>query len=78
MELDRTATKYQLLFKAHPEPTWAFDLETLRFLEVNDAAVRRYGYSRDAYLAMTVKELRPPGEVPAVLETVPTAGDLWK
>jgi PAS domain S-box-containing protein len=69
-ELERTATKYQALFKAQPEPAWVFDLGTLRFVEVNDAAVRRYGYSHDDFLAMTIKDLNAPDEgpeLPAIL-----------
>lgn len=58
-ELDTTATKYQLLFKAHPEPMWVFDIQALRFLEVNDAAIRHYGYSREEFLAMSIDQLRP-------------------
>jgi len=64
-ELEATSTKYQLLFEAHPEPMWVFDLETRRFLEVNDAAIQSYGYSRDEFLAMTINDLDPPVEVPA-------------
>ena len=78
LELDRTATKYQLLFKAHPEPMWGFDLETLRFLEVNDAAVRQYGYSHDEFLAMTVQDILPPEEVPVFLETLRTPDEPWR
>jgi PAS domain S-box-containing protein len=78
LELDRTATKYQLLFKSHPEPMWVFDIETLRFLEVNEAAIRRYGYSREEFLAMSVKDIRPPQEVPAFLESLRTGKDLWQ
>ena len=63
-ELERTATKYQLLFKAQPEAAWVFDLGTLRFVEVNDAAVRRYGYSHDDFLSMTIKDLNAPNEGP--------------
>lgn len=51
--------RYQLLFERHPQPMWVFDEATLRFLAVNDAAVRHYGYSRDEFLRMTVVELRP-------------------
>ena len=58
-ELDTIATKYELLFKAHPEPMWVFDLKTRRFLEVNDAAVRHYGYSRAEFLATGIDQLRP-------------------
>ncbi|HEV2036585.1 MAG TPA: response regulator [Candidatus Dormibacteraeota bacterium] len=64
-ELDRTAAKYQLLFMAQPEATWVFDLGTLRFMEVNDAAIRRYGYSRDDFLAMTIKDINAPQEGPS-------------
>jgi two-component system, cell cycle sensor histidine kinase and response regulator CckA len=60
-----------LLFAAHPQPMWVYDLETLAFLEVNDAAVECYGYSRDAFLgAMRVTDLRPPDDVERVLDDV--------
>lgn len=45
-----------------------FDLETLAFLMVNDAAVQKYGYSRDEFLHMTIAEIRPPEEIPRLLE----------
>ena len=71
-ELDRTATKYQLLFRSQPEAAWVFDLGTLRFVEVNDAAVRRYGYSHDEFLAMTIRDINAPEEglaSPAILHS---------
>lgn len=46
-----------LLFQANPEPMWVLDVETLAFLDVNDAAVRRYGYSRKELLAMNIMDL---------------------
>ncbi len=73
-ELNRTATEYKLLFKAHPEPTWVFDLETLRFLEVNDAAVRRYGYSREEFLAMRITDLHAPEDVPVLQQVLASSG----
>jgi PAS domain S-box-containing protein len=78
LELDNTASKYEVLFNGHPEPMWAFDLETLRFLAVNDAAIKRYGYTRDEFLAMTVNDIRPAEEIPRFLETIRTVGDLWQ
>jgi len=54
------------LFENNPHPTWVFDRETLRFLAVNAAAVGKYGYSRDEFLAMTVKDIRSPEDVPAL------------
>ena len=47
---------------------WVFDHETLAFLEVNDAAVEHYGYSREEFLAMTLTDIRPPEDVPAMIE----------
>jgi PAS domain S-box-containing protein len=64
-ELERTATKYQALFRAQPQAAWIFDLGTLRFVEVNDAAVRRYGYSHEDFLAMTIKDINVPLDGPA-------------
>jgi PAS domain S-box-containing protein len=63
-ELDRTATAYQALFRAQPEAAWVFDLGTLRFIEVNEAAIQRYGYSREEFLAMTIKEINAPEDEP--------------
>jgi diguanylate cyclase (GGDEF)-like protein/PAS domain S-box-containing protein len=51
------------LFSENPQPMWVFDQRTLRYLEVNDAAVEQYGYSRDEFLAMSVTDIRPPAEV---------------
>jgi two-component system, cell cycle sensor histidine kinase and response regulator CckA len=52
------------LFDANPQPMWIFDVETLEFLAVNDAAVRHYGYSRDEFLEMTIMDVRPAEEPP--------------
>ena len=57
------------LFFHHPTPTWLFDPSTQAALEVNDAVVRHYGYSRDECLGMTLEELRAPqgeGAAPVV------------
>ncbi|HXR05349.1 MAG TPA: PAS domain S-box protein, partial [Verrucomicrobiae bacterium] len=52
--------QYRLLFQGNPNPMWVFDLETRAFLEVNEAATRHYGYSREEFLAMTTADIRPP------------------
>ena len=62
-----TELSYQRLFAGHPQPMWVYDGATLRFLEVNDAAIAHYGYSRDEFLAMTIKDIRPPEDIPALL-----------
>jgi PAS domain S-box-containing protein len=68
--LQESEDRHRKLFDNNPHPTWVFDRETLRFLAVNDAAVRKYGYSSDEFLRMTIKDIRLPEDVPAILETV--------
>jgi len=48
-----------LLFERNPNPLWFYDVDTLRFLGVNDAAVEKYGFSRDEFLSMTLEDIRP-------------------
>ena len=72
--LQESEERHRKLFDNIPHPTWVFDRETLRFVAVNAAAVRKYGYSRDEFLAMTIKEIRPPEDVPALLEAVRSLG----
>ena len=62
-EADR---RYRLLFDANPQPMWVFDVKTLEFLGVNDAAIRRYGYSREEFLAMTIMDLHPSDDAPGL------------
>src|ERR1043165_4870296 len=70
-EMIRESEKhYRILFERNPQPMWVFDEETLRFMAVNEAAVEHYGYSREEFLAMTIKDIRPPEDVPALLEDV--------
>jgi PAS domain S-box-containing protein len=57
----------RLLFHAHPHPMWIFDVESLGFLDVNEAAVRHYGYSREEFLAMTVIDVTPDDDEDAEL-----------
>jgi PAS domain S-box-containing protein len=63
---------YRLLFEGHPQPMWLYDVKTLSFLKVNDAAIERYGYSREEFLAMTITDIRPPQDVPKFLELMAT------
>ena len=64
------AERYRLLFDNNPVPMWAYDTATLRYLAVNDAAIRTYGYSREEFLAMTICDVRPPDDAAAVAERV--------
>jgi hypothetical protein len=76
-ELERSDARYHDLFSATPLPMWVFDRETLRFLEVNDAAVARYGWSREEFVQMTLRDIRPRedvGELEASVGETPQEG----
>lgn len=60
------AERYGMLFESNPQPMWVFDVDTLAFLEVNEAATRHYGYSRDEFLAMTIMDILPPEDAPGL------------
>ncbi len=66
--LRASEARYRLLFESNPHPMWVYDRQTLRFLAVNETAVRHYRYSREEFLSMTIKDLRPPEDLPAVKE----------
>jgi two-component system sensor histidine kinase UhpB len=60
--IDPQAGRYRMLFESSPLPMWVLDDETLRFVAVNDAALRLYGYSREEFLGMSPADLRRPDE----------------
>ena len=66
--LRKNEEMFRLLFSYNPLPTWVIDKETRRFLEVNDAAVRQYGYSLNEFKSMSVLDLRPEEERARYLE----------
>ncbi|WP_240695469.1 PAS domain S-box protein [Thermus tengchongensis] len=60
--------RFRLLFQAHPLTMWVYDRETYRFLEVNQAAMEQYGYTREEFLSMTLLEICPERERLRLLE----------
>lgn len=66
--LPTSENQYRGLFESNPQPTWVYDTETLRFLAVNDAALRRYGYSRAEFLSMRTPDIQPPEDVAPPIE----------
>ena len=68
--LQQSEERHRKLFDHNPHPTWVYDQETLRFLAVNRAAIEKYGYSSEEFLAMTIMDIRPPEEVPALLKDI--------
>jgi PAS domain S-box-containing protein len=60
--------KFRLFFQDNPQPMWVFDRGSLELLEVNQAAIGLYGYTRDELLAMRITDLLPAEDVAAVVE----------
>jgi PAS domain S-box-containing protein len=69
-ELRSNEEVYRTMFSNNPQPMWIYDLETLGFLEVNEAAIDEYGYSKEEFLSMTLKDIRPPEDISALLKDV--------
>ena len=74
IEIERSEERYRMLFEASPMPMWVYDADTLAFLRVNDAAIRKYGYSRAEFLKMRITDIRPPEDIPAMLQDVKARG----
>ncbi len=68
--LRESEARYRLLFEANPHPMWVYEIESLRFLAVNAAAIAHYGYTREEFLNMAIKDIRPPEDVSALLANV--------
>jgi PAS domain S-box-containing protein len=65
-DIERSEEKYRKIFNISPLPKWVYDAETLRILEVNEAAVRHYGYTKAEFLSMTIMDIRPPEDKDAL------------
>lgn len=59
--------KYRLIFSSSPQPMWIFDRKTLGIVDVNEAALRHYGYAREEFLKLNIIDLRPQEEVPNLM-----------
>jgi PAS domain S-box-containing protein len=68
--LRQSEEQYRYLFENNPHPMWAYDLKTMKFLAVNDAAVDKYGYSRDEFMDMTIADIRPPQDLDRLLKDI--------
>lgn len=70
IQLAKSEKKYRTLFYKSPLPIWLYDFESLRFIDVNEAAVSHYGYTRDEFLSMTIKDIRPKEDIAVLLEDI--------
>jgi PAS domain S-box-containing protein len=69
-KLIQSEVKYRTIFLKSPLPKWIYDIETLRFLDVNEAAILQYGYSGEEFLKMTIKDIRPREDVNDLLDDI--------
>jgi PAS domain S-box-containing protein len=73
-EARESARRAQLVFEAHPQPMWVFDVDTLAFLAVNEAAIHHYGWSREEFLGMTIMDLLAPEDPETTASTSDRTG----
>ncbi|MET0263324.1 MAG: PAS domain-containing protein [Rariglobus sp.] len=69
--LQASEDQQHILFDSNPLPVWIYDCETLRFLAVNQSAFRIYGYTREEFLGMTIRDIRPPSDIPKLEAQLP-------
>ncbi len=84
MALHQSEQHYRALFENNPQAMWVFDPVSLRFLAVNEAALVQYGYTREEFLALTAKDIRPAEDIPAFINEVARVrehmerGGIWR
>jgi PAS domain S-box-containing protein len=69
-ELESLKNTFSELFQLNPLPMWVYDLQSLMFLDVNEAAVEQYGYTKGEFLEMSIQEIRPKAEAEQFLDTL--------
>jgi len=66
-KLVKSEEKYRTIFLKNPLPNWIYDCETLEFLDVNEAAIKHYGYSEKEFLSLSIKDIRPQEELGSLM-----------
>lgn len=69
-DLINSEEKYRLLFYSSPLPNWIYDTETLKIVDVNDTALSHYGYSKEEFLSMNLKDLRTEDDFSKLQESI--------
>lgn len=70
--LEESEKRYRMLFEKNPEPMLIVSKD-FRFLEVNDAALKHYGYSRKEFLSLTIADIKPQEDIESMYESVSRA-----
>lgn len=71
-KLRESEERYRVLFERNPLPMFVYDEQTYQFVAVNEVAINHYGYTKDEFLKMTIKDIRPEGDVSALLNILTT------
>jgi two-component system, cell cycle sensor histidine kinase and response regulator CckA len=66
--IQASENQYRLLFDSNPTPIFTYDDATLAFVSVNEAAVRHYGYAKEEFLKLTLRDLALPEDLPVFLD----------
>jgi len=74
-ELKVSEEKYRHLFQNNPQPMWIYKVKTLEFLEVNQAAIQVYGYTKEEFLSMKISDIRPTSEISTLKNEINNAGN---
>ncbi|HWU84748.1 MAG TPA: PAS domain S-box protein, partial [Rhodocyclaceae bacterium] len=72
--LRQSEDRYHELFESNPLPMWVYDVDSLAILEVNDAAIRHYGYSREEFLGLILHDLCTPEDSARLTQTLRVRG----
>ncbi len=73
IQLKESEYQYRSLFFLNPAPMWVLDIESLRLLQVNEAAIRTYGYSNEEFLTLTIMDIKLEGDLPSLQSDIQTA-----
>jgi PAS domain S-box-containing protein len=68
--LQAAKNRYMDVFELSPQPMWVYELDSLRFLDVNAAAIQNYGYSKAEFLEMTLLDIRPAQDIETLKHVV--------
>jgi len=72
-DLEEAKLRYSDLFQLSPQPMFVYDLETFMFLDVNQSAIRHYGYTLEEFLSMSIRDIRPKENLPEFEKTLKIA-----
>ncbi len=73
--IHQSQERYKELFESNPNPMWVYNVNTLKFVDVNKMAEFHYGYTKKEFLTMTLKDIRPAEDIKALEQNIKTSGD---